>query len=96
MFHGISAALTRLVRRIADRQTLCFEYAAWHGWETRRIGRSTYRFRDPRFGQLAATRTANAPEGRTWAQAAAAERIRALGPVTPLEHHTSSTARRRS
>ena len=41
MFHGISAALTRLVRRIADRQTLPFEYAAWHGWETRRISRGT-------------------------------------------------------
>lgn len=96
MFHVISAALARLARRMSDRQALPFEYAAWHGWEVRQVNRRTYAFRDPRFGQLAATRTANAPEGRTWAQAAAAERIRALGPVTPLEHHTSSTARRRS
>ena len=78
MFHGISAALTRLVRRIADRQSLPFEYAAWHGWETRRISRGTYQFRDPRFGQLAAARTARASSGRTWAQAATAARIRAL------------------
>ena len=79
MFHAISAALTRLVRRISDRQALCFEHAAWHGWETRHIGRGTYQFRDPRFGQLGAARTAHAPAGRTWAQAAMAARIRALG-----------------
>jgi hypothetical protein len=78
MFHAISAALARLVRRIADRRALCFEYAAWHGWETRHVGRGTYRFRDPRFAQLAADRTAHAPAGRTWAQAAMAARIRAL------------------
>jgi hypothetical protein len=78
MFHAISAALARLVRRIADRQALPFEYAAWHGWETRRVGVGTYRFRDPRFGQLAAARAAHAPAVRTWAQAATAARIRAL------------------
>jgi hypothetical protein len=78
MFHGISAALTRLVRRIADQQALSFEYAAWHGWETRHIGRGTYRFRDPRFGQLATARATRVPSGRTWAQAATAARIRAL------------------
>jgi hypothetical protein len=78
MFHGISAALARLVRRIADRRALPFEYAAWHGWETRRVGVGTYQFRDPRFGQLATARTAHAPSGRTWAQAATAARIRTL------------------
>ena len=60
MFHVISAAWARLARRITDRQALPFEYAAWHGWEVRHISRGTYRFRDPRFGQLAAARTAPA------------------------------------
>jgi hypothetical protein len=84
MFHVISAALARLARRIADRQALPFEYAAWHGWETRHIRRGTYQFRDPRFGQLAAAHTATAdpPVARTWAQAATAARIRALDPST--------------
>ena len=93
MFHAISAALGRLVRRISDRQALCFDYAAWHGWETRRIGRGTYQFRDPRFGQLAAARTAQAASGRTWAQAAIAERIRALGEATPSQNGTGRTRR---
>lgn len=93
MFHGISAALGRLVRRIADRQSLPFEYAAWHGWETRRISSGTYQFRDPRFGQLAAARTVQAPAGRTWAQAAAAQRIRALGPASAPQHNTGRTRR---
>ena len=78
MFHAISAGLARLARRMSDRQALPFEYAAWHGWETRHIARGTYRFRDPRFGQLAAARTTGAPKARTWAQAATAGRIRAL------------------
>jgi len=84
MFHVISAAWARLARRIAGRQALPFEYAAWHGWEVRQIKRGTYRFRDPRFGQLAAARTAPAdpPVARTWAQAATAARIRALDPGT--------------
>jgi hypothetical protein len=84
MFHGISAALTRLVRRIADRQTLPFDYAAWHGWETRHISRGTYQFRDPRFGQLADARTAQARSRRSWAQAATAARIHTLG--TDADH----------
>jgi hypothetical protein len=83
MFHVISAALARLARRMSDRQALPFEYAAWHGWEVRQTKRGTYRFRDPRFGQLAAARTAPAaPVTRTWAQAATAARIRALDPGT--------------
>ncbi len=84
MFHAISAALTRLVRRISDRQALCFEHAAWHGWETRHIGRGTYQFRDPRFSQLGAARSAHALSGRTWAQAAMAARIHTLG--TDADH----------
>jgi hypothetical protein len=79
MFHAISGALGRLGRRIRDRRAVCFEYAAWHGWESRRTGPGTYRFRDPRFGQLAVTRTAHASSGRTWAQAATTARIRTLG-----------------
>ena len=66
MFHVISAAWARLARRIADRQAVPFEYAAWHGWEVRHVGRGTYRFRDPRFGQLAAARTAPADAGGTY------------------------------
>jgi hypothetical protein len=44
----------------------------------------TYAFRDPRFGQLAAARTAPAdpPVARSWAQTATAARIRALDPGT--------------
>jgi hypothetical protein len=82
MFHVISAGLARLARRFSDRQALPFEYAAWHGWETTRVARGTYRFRDPRFGQPAAARTTGTPKARTWAQAAAAARIRALDPGT--------------
>ena len=37
MFHVISAAWARLARRIADRQAVPFEYAAWHGWEVRQV-----------------------------------------------------------
>jgi hypothetical protein len=81
MFHVISAALARLARRIAARQALPFEYAAWHGWEVCHINRRTYAFRDPRFGHLAAAHTAPvAPVACTWAQAAAAARIRVLDP----------------
>jgi hypothetical protein len=68
---------------MSDRQALPFEYAAWHGWEVRQVNRGTYAFRDPRFGQLAAARTAlAAPVTRSWAQAATAARIRALDPGT--------------
>jgi hypothetical protein len=88
MFHVISAAWARLARRIADRQALPFEYAAWHGWEVHQNKRGTYRVRDPRFGQLAAARTAPAdpPVARTWAQAATAARIRALDSGTDARH----------
>jgi hypothetical protein len=82
MFHVISAGLARLARRLSDRQALPFEYAAWHGWETRHVSRGTYQFRDPRFGQLATARTTGTPKARTWAQAATAARIRALEPGT--------------
>jgi hypothetical protein len=83
VFHVISAALARLARRMSDRQALPFEYAAWHGWEVRQVNRGIYAFRDPRFGQLAAARTAPAaPVTRSWAQAATAARIRALDPGT--------------
>ncbi len=79
MFHGISAALARLARPITARQHVPFEYAAWHGWKTTRVRPGTWAFRDPRFGQLAAARTTPAASQRSWAQAAIASRIRALG-----------------
>jgi hypothetical protein len=83
MFHVISAAWARLGRRMSDRQALPFEYAAWHGWEVRQVNRRTYAFRNPRFGRLAAARTAPAaPVTRTWAQAATTARIRVLDPGT--------------
>ena len=78
--------LTRLARVISDRQAVPFEYAAWHGWETRHIARGTWAFRDPRFGQLTAARTALVPASpgtRTWAQAAISGRIRGLGTPGP-------------
>jgi hypothetical protein len=93
MFHVISAAWARLARRMSDRQALPFEYAAWHGWEVRQVKRGTYRFRDPRFGQLAVTRTAQTPTGHTWAQAAMAERIRTLGPAIASRENTGRTRR---
>jgi hypothetical protein len=79
MFHAIKGHLARLARSISDRRALCFEYAAWHGWQVQHTGRGTYRFRDPRFTHLAAARTAQPASGPTWAQAATAARIRTLG-----------------
>jgi hypothetical protein len=82
MFHAISAGLARLARRINARLAIPFEYAAWHGWQVTQISRQTWRFRDPRFAQLAAVRAARAltPQSSpTWAQDAFAQRIRVLG-----------------
>ena len=89
MFHAIKGRLARLVAMINDRQAVPFEYAAWHGWEVQRTGRGTYRFRDPRFTHLAATRTGQPACGRTWAQAAVAARIATLGTDTTEERSTS-------
>jgi hypothetical protein len=82
MFHAINARLARLARRITARQALPFEYATWHGWDTRNLGRGTWEFRDPRFAQLA--HGAPAPAPRTWAQEAITGRIRSLS--TPSDH----------
>ena len=82
MFHAISARLARLARRIASRLAIPFEYATWHGWQTREIRPGTWRFRDPRFDQPTAARatpTGSTPASRTWAQDAIAARIRTLG-----------------
>ena len=80
MFHASSARLARLARRIGSRLARDHELATWYGWEARRVGWGTWQYRDPRFGQLAAARTAPAiTSSRTWAQAALAGRISALG-----------------
>jgi hypothetical protein len=86
MFHAISAAWARLARRITARQALPFEYATWYGWQTRRLSRSRWQFRDPRFGQLATERTTSVRAPHTWAQAAITRRIHALGmhPATEI------------
>jgi hypothetical protein len=82
MFHASSARLARLARRISARLARDHELATWHGWEARRTGWGRWEYRDPRFRQLAAIRTAPATASRTWAQAATADRIRTLG-ATP-------------
>ncbi len=58
MFHASTAPITRLVRRLRSRLALDSEYAAWHGWQVQQIRPGTYRYRDPRFDQLAARRAA--------------------------------------
>ena len=53
MFHATSQALTRLASRIRDHGLACDQQiAAAHGWQVEHIAGSTYRYRDPRFGQL--------------------------------------------
>lgn len=84
MFHAINARLARLARRIRSRLAIPFEYATWHGWQTQQTGPRTWRFRDPRFGQLSLARTTSTgspPASRTWAQDA-------IG-VTPSERRAS-------
>jgi hypothetical protein len=90
MFHAIKGRLARLAQQINDRRALPFEYAAEQGWEVQRTGRGTYRFRDPRFTQLAITRTTSSGS-RTWAQAAMAHRIRAVG-ADPVRDHFGTGA----
>jgi len=78
MVHAINAAWGRLARPIRVRLHRPFEYATWHGWQARCVRFGVWEFRDPRFGQLAAIRSASAPQAHTWAQAAIADRIRVL------------------
>jgi hypothetical protein len=85
MFHAISAAWGRLARRTRSRLARDRELAAWYGWHIRRLGYGTWEFRDPRFTQRAAASAAPAPASRTWAQAALARRIRALGATSPQD-----------
>jgi hypothetical protein len=62
MFHATSQALTRLASRIRDHGLARDQQiAAAHGWQAEHIGGSTYRYRDPRFGQL--TTRSPAPVG---------------------------------
>jgi hypothetical protein len=59
MFHATSQALARLASRIRDYRLADDQrIAAAHGWQVEHIAGSTYRYRDPRFGQLAARPTA--------------------------------------
>ena len=69
MFHVIKTRLTRLGRKIAAYQLAkASEHAAWYGWTITQTGPGTWRYRDPRFDQLKASRTAQPPAtGRTWA-----------------------------
>jgi hypothetical protein len=92
MFHVIKTRLTRLRRKIAAYQlATASEYAVWYGWTVTQTGPGTWRYRDPRFDQLKANRTAQPPAtGRTWARAALAERINGLD----LTADDSSPARR--
>ena len=95
MFHVISAWLNRLARKTAAlKDGKVSEYAAWHGWTVTRTGPATWQDRDPRFDQLKAARTAQAPTREpTWAQAALAQRIHGLDLTT---EDTGIPARRRS
>jgi hypothetical protein len=57
VFHVISAALTRLARRIEPiRDGRISEAASWHGWTAVQVSRSTWEYRDPRFTDLAMDR----------------------------------------
>jgi len=80
MFHATSARLHRLARKFAAlRDVRAREYATWHGWTVTEVSPGTWRYRDPRFTQLKAIRaTQTTTTGRTWAQAALAQRIHGL------------------
>ena len=92
MFHVISACLDRLAREFAAlRDVRAREYATWHGWTVTEVSPGTWRYRDPRFTHLKAIRTAqSATAGRTWTQAALAQRIHHLDPTAD----DNGTARR--
>jgi hypothetical protein len=61
MFHATSLRLAALASRIHDYWLAHDQHvAAAHGWQAEHIGGSTYRYRDPRFGQLAARSPAQA------------------------------------
>jgi hypothetical protein len=65
MFHATSLRLAALAKRIRDHGlTRDQQIAAAHGWQAEHIGGSTYRYRDPRFGQLAARSPAQAGDRR--------------------------------
>jgi hypothetical protein len=80
MFHAIKTRMARTARAIAAfRLAEASEHAAWYGWTVTQTGPGTWRYRDPRFDQLKANRTAQPPAtGQTWARAALAERISGL------------------
>jgi len=93
MVYAISARLARLARRTRSRLATPFEYAAWHGWQTRQVSPGSWEFRDPRFGQRIAahlTAAGEVPARHPWAQAAIAQRIHRLG--TPGEDVTGRGA----
>jgi hypothetical protein len=53
MFHAINARLARLARRALARFGPDLELATRYGWQIQKAGFGTYRYRDPRFDQLA-------------------------------------------
>ncbi len=55
MFHVINAWLARQARRARDYKLARDNaIAAVNGWQVQRVAAGTYRYRDPRFGTLAA------------------------------------------
>ena len=66
MSHATSTPLARLAALIRARQHHAAQRTATaHGWQVRRTGPGTYRFRDPRFDSLTAARSSRpfAPAG---------------------------------
>ncbi len=63
MFHATNTRLARLARRARSRLSADAEYAARYGWQTEQGRWGTRRYRDPRFGQLAARRAARETAG---------------------------------
>lgn len=57
MFHAISSTLARLAARARDIGPAHrdIQLATVNGWQVTRVAPGTYRYRDPRFAQRAAT-----------------------------------------
>lgn len=65
MFHATSLRLARLASRIRDYRLASDQrIAVAHGWQAEHIAGGTYRYRDPRFDQLATRSLAQAGDRR--------------------------------
>ena len=94
MVHAINAWLTRLQRQILNGgHARDNQAAAMHSWQARQIRPGTWFYRDPRFGQRAAGKTALGEGGQitvfdaksgtgTWTEAVLRERIGRLQIIT--------------